>query len=63
MQRMSPNSAEHSVIRTYVEWLIDVPWSKSTPDNTSIQHAEDVLNKEHYGLEKPKSGSSSSSRS
>ena len=54
MQRMSPNSAEHSVIRTYVEWLIDVPWSKFTPDNMSIANAEGVLNKEHYGLEKVK---------
>jgi len=54
MARMSPNSAEHSVIRTYVEWLIDVPWSKSTPDNMSIDNAEKVLNGDHYGLEKVK---------
>jgi ATP-dependent Lon protease len=54
MSRMSPNAAEHSVIRTYVEWLIDVPWSKSTPDNISIDQAEKVLNADHYGLEKVK---------
>jgi ATP-dependent Lon protease len=54
MQRMSPNSAEHGVIRTYVEWLVDVPWSKATPDNMSIEHAEKVLNEDHYGLKKVK---------
>lgn len=54
MQRMSPNSAEHSVIRTYVEWLVDVPWSKSTADIMSVQHAEKILNEDHYGLEKVK---------
>lgn len=54
MSRMSPNSAEHSVIRTYVEWLTDVPWSKSTVDNMSIENAEKVLDADHYGLEKVK---------
>ena len=54
MQRMSPNSAEHGVIRTYVEWLVDCPWSKSTSDNMSIDNAEAVLNEDHYGLEKVK---------
>jgi ATP-dependent Lon protease len=54
MGRMSPNAAEHSVIRTYVEWLIDVPWSKTTTDNMEIENAEKVLNADHYGLEKVK---------
>ncbi len=54
MQRMSPNSAEHGVIRTYVEWLIDVPWSKSTTEKISIETAEKVLDEDHYGLEKVK---------
>ncbi|HVJ63852.1 MAG TPA: endopeptidase La [Bdellovibrionota bacterium] len=54
MSRTSPNSAEHGVIRTYVEWLIDVPWSTSTKDNNSIGNAEKVLNEDHYGLEKVK---------
>lgn len=54
MGRMSPNSAEHSVVRTYVEWLIDMPWTKHTVDNPSVSHAEQVLNKDHYGLEKVK---------
>ena len=54
LARMSPNSAEHSVIRTYLETLIEVPWSKSTPDNLSIERAEEILNQDHYGLEKVK---------
>lgn len=54
MGRMSPNSAEHSVVRTYVEWLIDMPWTKHTIDNPSVSHAEEVLNKDHYGLQKVK---------
>jgi ATP-dependent Lon protease len=54
MGRTSPNSAEHGVIRTYVEWLIDVPWSISTTDNTKIKNAEKVLDEDHYGLEKVK---------
>lgn len=54
MSRTSPNSAEHGVIRTYVEWLTDVPWSLSTVDNTKVSHAETVLDEDHYGLEKVK---------
>jgi len=54
MTRMSPNSAEHGVIRTYIETLAELPWSKSTVDNMSLDHAESVLNKDHYGLEKVK---------
>jgi len=54
MGRMSPNSAEHSVVRTYVEWLVDMPWDKHTTDNPSVDNAEIVLNKDHYGLQKVK---------
>jgi ATP-dependent Lon protease len=54
MSRMSPNSAEHSVIRTYIETLSELPWQKSTQDNMSLEHAEEVLNHDHYGLEKVK---------
>jgi len=54
MSRTSPNSAEHGVIRTYVEWLIDVPWSKRTKDNMNIKNAEKILDEDHYGLEKVK---------
>ncbi|MEZ4815879.1 MAG: endopeptidase La [Bdellovibrionota bacterium] len=54
MGRMSPNSAEHSVVRTYVEWLVDMPWSKHTVDNPSVDNAKVVLDKDHYGLQKVK---------
>lgn len=54
MSRMAPSSAEHAVIRTYVEWLIDMPWAKSTADNMSVENAEEILDKDHYGLKKVK---------
>jgi len=54
LQRMSPNSAEHGVIRNYLDTLVEMPWEISTPDNMSIEKAEEVLNKDHYGLEKVK---------
>ena len=48
---MSPESA---VIRNYLEWLSDVPWSKKTKDNLSIKHVQNILDEDHYGLKKPK---------
>src|SRR5215211_1068878 len=44
-------AAEYGVIRTYLDWLVSVPWSKSTQDNLEIGHARDILDKDHYGLE------------
>jgi ATP-dependent Lon protease len=49
-----PESAEHSVVRTYLEWLVNLPWSKSTEDNLEIPHARGVLDEDHYDLEKIK---------
>ena len=49
-----PESAEHSVIRTYLEWLADLPWSRSTADNLDLEHAQEILDADHYGLEKAK---------
>lgn len=49
--QMSPES---TVIRNYLEWLVDVPWSKTTKDDLKIEHAEKILDADHYGLEKPK---------
>lgn len=43
-------SAEGSVIRTYLDWILDLPWNKETDDNIDIKRARDILNKEHYGL-------------
>lgn len=44
-------AAEYGVIRTYLDWLVSLPWSASTLDNLEIAHAREVLNKDHYGLE------------
>jgi ATP-dependent Lon protease len=54
LEKMPPLSAESAVVRTYIEWLRDVPWSKVTADNESILHARGVLNDDHYGLDEVK---------
>ena len=51
---MPPAAPEISVIRTYIEWFLDLPWAKSTQDNLDIAHAADVLAQNHYGLNKAK---------
>jgi ATP-dependent Lon protease len=53
--RMIPvESAEHTVVRTYLEWIVNLPWSTSTEDNLDIPHARQVLDDDHYDLEKIK---------
>jgi ATP-dependent Lon protease len=54
MSRMSPGAAEYTVSRTYIDWLIDVPWSKSSQDNLDIDRAAAILDEDHYDLEKVK---------
>ncbi|NNE16986.1 MAG: endopeptidase La, partial [Myxococcales bacterium] len=54
MGSMNAASSEYQVARTYVEWLADLPWAKKTPDRLDVQHARQVLDEDHYGLEKPK---------
>lgn len=50
-----PNySSESNIIRTYLDWLIALPWQKQTEENNDIANAQDVLDKEHYGLDKVK---------
>jgi len=49
-----PESAEHTVARTYLEWLVNLPWSVSTEDDLDILHARQVLDDDHYGLDKIK---------
>ncbi len=51
LSRLSSAAAEYGVIRTYLDWLVSVPWSKSTEDNLDISHAREILNADHYGLE------------
>lgn len=53
-EKVPATSAESSVIRNYIEWLISLPWSNSTKDDLNIHKAEKILNKEHYGLDKVK---------
>lgn len=53
-EKVPSTSAESSVIRNYIEWLVSIPWSNSTKDDLNIHKAEKILNKEHYGLEKVK---------
>ncbi len=51
---MQPSSAEYTVTRTYLEWLVELPWAVSTDDKLDIQEARDILNSDHYDLEKVK---------
>lgn len=54
LEKMHPDSAESGTIRTYLEWLTEIPWSKSTKDQIDIKAAEKILNADHYDLEKVK---------
>lgn len=54
LEKMHPDSAEAGTIRTYLDWLVELPWSKSTKDNLDIKAAKKVLNDDHYDLEKVK---------
>jgi ATP-dependent Lon protease len=49
-----PESAEHSMVRTYLEWLVNLPWAVTTDDNLDMVHARQVLDEDHYDLEKIK---------
>jgi ATP-dependent Lon protease len=51
---MQPSSAEYTVTRTYLEWLVELPWNVSTEDNLDIQNARKVLDEDHFDLEKVK---------
>ena len=53
-EKVPSSSAENSVIRNYLDWLISLPWSKATKDDLNIKKAEKILNRDHYGLEKVK---------
>lgn len=51
LSRLPTAAAEYGVIRTFLEWLVSLPWSTTTEDNLDIKHARSVLDKDHYGLE------------
>jgi ATP-dependent Lon protease len=54
LDQMHPDAAEASMVRTYIDWLVDMPWSKSTVDNLDLRKAKKVLDEDHYDLEKVK---------
>ncbi len=54
MSKMSPGAAEYTVSRTYLDWLIEMPWSVSTDDNIDLDEAERILDEDHYDLKKVK---------
>lgn len=54
LKMMSPMSAEATVVRNYVDWVLQLPWEEYTDDNLDIDHAESVLDEDHYGLKKVK---------
>jgi ATP-dependent Lon protease len=51
LQRTSPQSAEYQVIRTFLEWITELPWSERTDDKIDLKIAQQILNEDHYGLE------------
>lgn len=54
LKKTPPMSPESTVIRNYLDWLLDIPWSKRTKDNLEIKHVQKILDEDHFGLEKPK---------
>jgi ATP-dependent Lon protease len=54
LQNLPPAAGEYGVIRTYLEWITELPWAKETEDNLDIKHARKVLDEDHYDLEKVK---------
>ncbi|MFJ7405074.1 MULTISPECIES: endopeptidase La [unclassified Lysinibacillus] len=53
-EKLPSASAESGVIRNYIDWLVSLPWTKSTEDRMNIAHAEEILNRDHAGLDKVK---------
>ena len=54
MEKMPPQSAEYPVIKTYLDWLVEMPWNKASDDNLDIAHARQVLDEDHYDLQEVK---------
>ncbi|MDA1885092.1 endopeptidase La [Bacillus cereus group sp. BY105LC] len=53
-EKLPASSAESGVIRNYIDWLLALPWTEATEDMIDLAHSEEILNKDHYGLEKVK---------
>jgi ATP-dependent Lon protease len=54
LRKTPPQSPEFGVSRNYIDWMVAVPWYKRTEDNLNVKHVENILNQDHFGLEKPK---------
>lgn len=54
LRRIPPLSPEYNVIRTFLDWLLDLPWRQRTQDETDLEKAKKMLDEDHYGLDKPK---------
>jgi len=54
LERLPPAAAEYGVIRTYLDWILSLPWSESTEDNLDLEHARAILDEDHFDLEKVK---------
>jgi ATP-dependent Lon protease len=54
LEKIPTASPEYGVIRNYLEWLLELPWSRETPDNMSLDRARQVLDEDHYNLQKVK---------
>ena len=54
LERMHPDAAETATLRNYLDWMVQLPWSKATKDNLDLKKAQKILDEDHYGLEKIK---------
>ena len=54
LERMHPDASEATMVRTYLDWMVDLPWNKRTTDSLDLKHAKDVLDEDHYELAKAK---------
>lgn len=54
LSKLSPNSPDSGVIRSYLDWIIELPWKNTSPDNYDIIHAKKILDEDHYGLDRIK---------
>jgi ATP-dependent Lon protease len=54
LERMHPDASEASMVRTYLDWMVDLPWNRRSEDNLDITHAQNILNEDHYDLHKVK---------
>jgi ATP-dependent Lon protease len=54
LNQMPPMAPEVGIIRTYIDWIVDLPWTKKSEDNLDVKHAAKILDRDHYGLKKAK---------